>query len=378
MLRNALAGLLRARPAPRSRASGPTSSCSCIPGISTRACSARSRASAGCPTVLDVFISLYDTVVVDRGLRSSRSPIAFATRALDTLACWSVQCGRGRHAGARRLLRALHAPRPVALRGAVGRCRRSALRHRPTIPATTRRSSGTSRTSRCTVSRPSPAPPRCSPTTARTFRLVGDGQQRAAAEQLARELGLTNIEFVAPVPESELPARDRPGVDLPRRVRHERQGRPASFPTRCSSARPSGRAVVTAATPAVINAFGDALVTVPVGDPTALADAVRELRGPKRLAVAGAPVPSSSSTTPKPPSPTSSATSSPPLTSNRRERRSSRDPLSSRQFGLGLGDEDDAADGLAALEVRVRGGGFGERDTCGRPRRAGGRRRRRR
>jgi glycosyltransferase involved in cell wall biosynthesis len=49
----------------------------------------------------------------------------------------------------------------------------------------------------------------------------------------------------------------------------------------------SGRAVVTAATPAVTNAFGDALVTVPVADATALADALRELRGPKRVAVAG-------------------------------------------------------------------------------------------
>ena len=42
------------------------------------------------PAVLDVFISLYDTVVVDRGLRSPRSPVALATRALDTVACWSV------------------------------------------------------------------------------------------------------------------------------------------------------------------------------------------------------------------------------------------------------------------------------------------------
>src|SRR6185295_16412133 len=44
------------------------------------------------PAVLDVFISLYDTVVMDRGLKSPRSPIALATRALDVLACWSVRC----------------------------------------------------------------------------------------------------------------------------------------------------------------------------------------------------------------------------------------------------------------------------------------------
>ena len=41
------------------------------------------------PAVLDVFISLYDTVVLDRELHSTRSPVALLTRALDTLACWS-------------------------------------------------------------------------------------------------------------------------------------------------------------------------------------------------------------------------------------------------------------------------------------------------
>ena len=48
----------------------------------------------------------------------------------------------------------------------------------------------------------------------------------------------------------------------------------------------AGRAVITARTPALTRAFGDALVTVPPGDAAALADAVRKLRGPARLAVA--------------------------------------------------------------------------------------------
>ena len=41
-----------------------------------------------------------------------------------------------------------------------------------------------------------------------------------------------------------------------------------------------------ASRPALTRAFGDALVTVPVGDAPALAGALRALRGPARLAVA--------------------------------------------------------------------------------------------
>ena len=87
------------------------------------------------PTVLDVFISLYDTVVSDRGLSSSRSPIAFATRARSTRwrvgACARVVVDTPEHA---RLLRAVHAPRPSPLRGAVGRRRGSAVRRRADDP----------------------------------------------------------------------------------------------------------------------------------------------------------------------------------------------------------------------------------------------------
>src|SRR5215831_13516617 len=42
------------------------------------------------PAALDIFISLYDTVVVDRGLHGRRSAIGLATRLVDFFACWSV------------------------------------------------------------------------------------------------------------------------------------------------------------------------------------------------------------------------------------------------------------------------------------------------
>ena len=122
----------------------------------------------------------------------------------------------------------------------------------------------------------------------RTFRLVGDGQRpRRGRSSSPRELGLTNIEFVAPVPEAELPGRDRGARRSASACSARATRRRASCPTRCSSARPrAGRSITAGDARGRQRAFGDALVTVPVGDAHALADAIRELRGPQRLAVA--------------------------------------------------------------------------------------------
>jgi glycosyltransferase involved in cell wall biosynthesis len=236
------------------------------------------------PTVLDVFISLHDTVIVDRGLRSTRSPVAFATRALDTMACWSVRTvvvdtpehadffARFTHRGRSRF--------SVLWVGAEeGRFITAAdpgddgpiLWYLTYIPL-----HGFETVARAAAILDGDG---------RTFRLVGNGQQREAAEQLARELGCTNIEFVEAIPESDLPNEiARASICLGVFGTSAKAGR--VVPNKVFQCVASGRAVVTAATPAVINAFGDALVTVPVGDPTALADALRDLRGPARLAVA--------------------------------------------------------------------------------------------
>jgi glycosyltransferase involved in cell wall biosynthesis len=236
------------------------------------------------PTVLDVFISLHDTVIVDRGLRSTRSPVAFATRALDTLACWSVQSvvvDTPEHADFfARFTRRNRSRFSVLWVGAEEERFVTAddpgddapiLWYLTYIPL-----HGVATVAHAAALLAADGA---------TFRLVGDGQQRAAAEQLARELGLTNIEFVAPVPESELPAEiARASICLGVFGASDKAAR--VVPNKVFQCAASGRAIVTAATPAVINAFGDALVTVPVGDPAALADALRELRGAPRLAVA--------------------------------------------------------------------------------------------
>ncbi len=71
----------------------------------------------------------------------------------------------------------------------------------------------------------------------RRIRLVGDGQERAAAERLIAELGLQNLDVVGSVPEAEL-------VDEIARARRSvsacsaRPTRPlVSYRTRCTSAR---------------------------------------------------------------------------------------------------------------------------------------------
>ena len=133
----------------------------------------------------------------------------------------------------------------------------------------------------------------------RRFRLIGDGQERPAAERLAKELQLDNVDFVDAVSETELAGEiARASICLGVFGTTDKAQRVvANKVFQCAAA---GRAVITADTPAIRTAFGDALVTVPVGDAAALADAVRGLRGDERVRTASAPGRPSSSTSPRP------------------------------------------------------------------------------
>lgn len=236
------------------------------------------------PAVLDVFISLYDTVVLDRGLRSKRSPVALATRALDVAACWSVRSvvvdtpehadffARFTHRGRSHFaVLWVGAEEQRFVTAADPGDDAPILWYLTYIPL-----HGFETVARAAAELADDG---------RIFRLIGDGQERASAERLVRELGLTNVEFVAPVPEAELPA-EIAGASICLGVFGTSDKAARVVPNKVFQGAAAGRAIVTAATPAVINAFGDALVTVPVGDATALADAIRALRGPARLAVA--------------------------------------------------------------------------------------------
>jgi glycosyltransferase involved in cell wall biosynthesis len=233
------------------------------------------------PAVLDVFLSLFDTVVVDRGLRSARSPVALATRALDVLACWSVRVvvvDTPEHADF--FARFTRRPRrhfavlwvgaeesrflPAADPGDDAYI----LWYLTYIPL-----HGFETVARAAALLAGDG---------RVFRLVGDGQARAEAEELARALALTNLEFAPPVPESELPGEiARAAICLGVFGTSDKAAR--VVPNKVFQCAAAGRAIITAATPAVETAFGDALVTVPVGDERALADAIRKLRGPARI-----------------------------------------------------------------------------------------------
>jgi glycosyltransferase involved in cell wall biosynthesis len=233
------------------------------------------------PAVLDVFISLYDTVVVDRGLRSRRSPVALATRALDVLACWSVPVvvvDTPEHADFfARFARRARKRFPVLWVGAEesrfvpfadpgdDACILWYLTYIPLHGFET-----VARAASLLAD------------DGRVFRLIGDGQQRGEAEQLTRALGLTNLEFVPPVPERELPGEiGRASICLGVFGTSDKAAR--VVPNKVFQCAAAGRPIITAATPAIQTAFGDALVTVPVGDEQALADAVRRMRGPARL-----------------------------------------------------------------------------------------------
>ena len=175
-----------------SRASDRISSCSCIPGTSTPACSARSPRLRRIPTVLDVFISLYDTVVLDRG--PAQGPLA--ARARDPrrrhAGVLEREPGRRRHARARRLLRPIHAPEPQSLRGALGRRRRVDVRARrrsrrrrrhPLVSHVHPAARVRDRRARCRAARPTTAGASASSATVRSARRREELVTRARARQ---------------------------------------------------------------------------------------------------------------------------------------------------------------------------------------------------
>jgi len=111
------------------------------------------------------------------------------------------------------------------------------------------------------------------------FRLVGDGPQKVALEEMARELGLANVVFLPPVPKSEIVAemkkahafifhlRDmsvlfKHGISPNKLLDYMAVGRPVIFA--CNSKN---------------NPVADAQagLTIPPEDPSAMADAVMEL-----------------------------------------------------------------------------------------------------
>ena len=109
------------------------------------------------------------------------------------------------------------------------------------------------------------------------FLLIGTGQEQANVDKLVAQLQPTNLTFVERVEITELPAIiEQSAVCLGIFGTSEKAGR--VVPNKVFESLAVGRAVVTADTPAMRLAFrADEIATVPAGDPTALAQKLREL-----------------------------------------------------------------------------------------------------
>jgi glycosyltransferase involved in cell wall biosynthesis len=122
------------------------------------------------------------------------------------------------------------------------------------------------------------------------FQLVGGGQTYAEARQLASELALTNVNFVTGfMPLSQLlpyAARSTINLGVFRKAEKTRY----VVPNKVYDGLAMGRVVITAESPAISEFFtpDQHLVTVPPGDPAALANAIRALLDePERIRTLG-------------------------------------------------------------------------------------------
>ena len=110
------------------------------------------------------------------------------------------------------------------------------------------------------------------------FRLVGGGQTHADAMNMAKKHGLGTVEFLPSVPYADLPQLIS-GADVVLGIFGTTFKASMVVPNKVYQALAAGRAVVTAGTPAISEFFreGEHLLTVPPGDPGALAGALRRL-----------------------------------------------------------------------------------------------------
>jgi glycosyltransferase involved in cell wall biosynthesis len=115
------------------------------------------------------------------------------------------------------------------------------------------------------------------------FRIVGDGQERPAIEQLVQDLAVSNVELVGRVPREQVP-REIAAASLCFGIfgTSEKAGR--VVPNKLFECLAVGRPVITADTPAIRAAFSGEVEVVPPGDPEELAVKIETLlANPRRL-----------------------------------------------------------------------------------------------
>lgn len=231
----------------------------------------------GVPLVFDIFISLHDTVVVDRRLVPPGSMVARLCALADRWSCRLAQRViadtpahadfHARHTGVRRdrfgvvwlgAMDDIFAPQ-----AGVSPEPRLVVFHGTFVPLqgleTIVRAAGLLEGQGV------------------TFELVGDGQERPMVEALMAELGVTNVRLVGLVPVVEVPRRVARATlclgifgTTPKAAR--------VVPNKVFECLAVGRPVVTGDTPAVRSAFGpDEVALSPVGQPEELAATIRRL-----------------------------------------------------------------------------------------------------
>lgn len=236
------------------------------------------------PIMFDPFISLFDTLVQDRGLRDPRSLIGRLSRLADRVAC--------RLANLVLVDTPAHADYFVRATG-IGRDRVRVL-WLGAQEDIFRPSPGVDPTPGLVVFHGTFIPLQGLPTIIRAaklledkgirFRIVGDGQERPAIEQLVDELAVSNVDLPGRVPREAVP-REIAAASLCLGIfgTSEKAGR--VVPNKLFECLAVGRPVVTADTPAIRSAFSDEVEVVPPGDPAALASKIESLlANPLRLA----------------------------------------------------------------------------------------------
>ena len=236
------------------------------------------------PVLFDTFISLYDTIVQDRGLRSPGSAIGRVARAADRVAC--------RLADLVLVDTPAHADYFAAATGvARDRFRVLWLGAQEDVfhPVP-----GVAPTPKLVVFHGTFVPLQGLPTIVRAakllepdgvvVRVVGDGQERPTVESLVDELDVRNLELPGRVPLAQVPAEIASG-SLCLGIFGTTEKAARVIPNKLFECLAVGRPVVTGDTPAVRSAFSGEVETVPPGDADALAARIRLLLAqPDRLA----------------------------------------------------------------------------------------------
>jgi glycosyltransferase involved in cell wall biosynthesis len=235
------------------------------------------------PIVFDPFISLFDTLVEDRGLRSPGSFVGRLSRVTDRVACRLADLVLVDTPSHRDYFVRVAGISPDRVRVLWLGAQEDVFGPQPQIRATPGlvvfHGTFIALQGLQTIVRAA----KLLEGKGIRFRIVGDGQERPAVEQLVRELEASNVELPGRVSREDVPQEIAAGsLCLGIFGTSEKAGR--VVPNKLFECLAVGRPVVTADTPAIRAAFSGEVEVVPPGDPEALAAKIDVLlANPSRL-----------------------------------------------------------------------------------------------